>query len=273
MGKGDKNSNCTFYTTTDRMVLLARVLFCIGIVVVVGVFISIVLANMNNPISVFDLGKTSDFGNTFAGLTAPIIGLIGAGLTFAALYIQYEANQIQFNALKEQQFDATFFNYLNTHQLIYDRIQIRLDQIKKNIKEVQPNPPDHKEIFDALYFLLNERYKKREGDVLQKIEEFFDGNYYIIGGYIRGFMDIVEFVEKQQMKSNEKEKYISILLNSSTIDQLRILFYTIIWQAKDGNTNWKKLLNKYNFLDYLGNKKGHVQLIVPIDDKKAWEEI
>lgn len=48
--------------------------------------------------------KTGFIGDTLGGTLGPIIGIVGAILTFCAFYIRYEANQLQRLDLSKERF-------------------------------------------------------------------------------------------------------------------------------------------------------------------------
>jgi hypothetical protein len=66
---------------------------------------------------------TGVMGDTIGGITGPVIAFIAAILTFMAFYIQYEANIIQEEGLKnqevqilKQQFESRFFELITLHR-------------------------------------------------------------------------------------------------------------------------------------------------------------
>lgn len=60
--------------------------------------------------------KTALIGDTLGGVVGPIVAFIGVILTFAAFYIQYQANKVQRDALYIEQFESKFFELLRMHR-------------------------------------------------------------------------------------------------------------------------------------------------------------
>lgn len=83
--------------------------------------------------------KTGFIGDTIGGTVGPIVGFIGAILTFLAFYIQYQANQVQIRALTDQkisskkqedqiqlqQFESHFFELVKLHRENVQELEYR----------------------------------------------------------------------------------------------------------------------------------------------------
>lgn len=77
---------------------------------------------------------------------------------------------------------------------------------------------------------------------------FFEPRYYLINHYIRSYISIVEYVDGSGLLTfDEKKTYISMLRNMTTVDELRMHFYVILWLHQNDGIEWKWLLEKYNF--------------------------
>jgi hypothetical protein len=85
-----------------------------------------------------DFSHTGDIGSTIDGITAPFIGIAGMLLTFVAFYIQYDANEKQKMAIKDQNetiekqnilsstsaFENNLFELLRLHQTIVSELKL-----------------------------------------------------------------------------------------------------------------------------------------------------
>lgn len=58
-----------------------------------------------------DFTEKGEIGDTIAGTTAPIIGLVNAILLYFTLREQYRFNEHQIGISKEEQFKSTFLIY------------------------------------------------------------------------------------------------------------------------------------------------------------------
>lgn len=60
--------------------------------------------------------KSGEIGDTIGGISAPVIGILGMGLTFLAFYIQYEANKLQRADISRERFENQFYEMLRLHK-------------------------------------------------------------------------------------------------------------------------------------------------------------
>lgn len=73
--------------------------------------------------------KTGQIGDTIGGITAPVIGFMSALLIYFSFMIQYRANRLQWQAIKDEQI-------LNRMPIIIDEIEkiIEQDRLRQGIK-------------------------------------------------------------------------------------------------------------------------------------------
>jgi hypothetical protein len=76
---------------------------------------------------VFDYTVTGPIGDTIGGITAPIVGVICAGLTFLAFYLQYEANKILSQDSNQTSFENKFYEMLRLHKSNVEELSIELN--------------------------------------------------------------------------------------------------------------------------------------------------
>ena len=89
--------------------------------------------------------KTGFIGDTLGGTLGPIIGIVGAILTFSAFYIQYEANQLQRLDLAKERFENRFYELLRLHKENVSEMKIAARDIvtaKSTINDYSSLPKD-----------------------------------------------------------------------------------------------------------------------------------
>jgi uncharacterized membrane protein len=107
--------------------------------------------------------KTGVMGDTIGGIAGPIIGFIGAALTFLAFFIQYQANQIQINALNDQREATIQSDRQNKIQQIENNFFELLKIHRENVKEMNYRRNEGRNV---IVKILNEFY-----EVLEAVQE------------------------------------------------------------------------------------------------------
>lgn len=64
----------------------------------------------------YNFENTGTFGDAIGGSMSPIIGIVAAGLTFLAFWVQYDANQQQRKDIKLERFESRFYEMLHLHK-------------------------------------------------------------------------------------------------------------------------------------------------------------
>jgi len=116
----------------------------------------------------FESNERGPAGDAFNGILGPVIAWIAAILTFAAFYIQYEANQQQRKKLEEQsvevatdRFENKYFELIRLHRANVDEMNIQ-DLIKQRKVFI----PMFYE-FRYIYYLAEKYYKEFEKQVIE----------------------------------------------------------------------------------------------------------
>lgn len=91
----EKDKNKSIWKQFPTWVLIA------SLISVVIIFFLPMLFTQYNWLG-FDFEKTGEIGDTIGGIMTPFIAIVASGLTFAAFYMQYRANEIQIANFKEQ---------------------------------------------------------------------------------------------------------------------------------------------------------------------------
>ena len=112
----------------DALVKEAALLLSIAIVIILSFPIIFI---QSSPLGI-DLNNTGQIGDTIGGILAPFIAIIAAVLTFAAFYIQYQANQIQIKNFQHQvdisnvqRFESKFIDLIKLHRSNVEDINIK----------------------------------------------------------------------------------------------------------------------------------------------------
>lgn len=87
--------------------------FLVGILVAIAMPLIAILFNIGFG-SVFQ--NTGAVGDTIGGSMGPVIGILAAGLTFVAFWVQYEANQQQRKDIRLERFESRFYEMLRLHK-------------------------------------------------------------------------------------------------------------------------------------------------------------
>lgn len=74
--------------------------------------------------SAFDLTEFSNIGETIGGTTAPFIAFAGVILTFAAFYIQFDANREIRKDISRDRFESKFYEMLRLHRANVEEMEI-----------------------------------------------------------------------------------------------------------------------------------------------------
>jgi hypothetical protein len=188
-----------------------------------------------------DAIRFSNFGS-FVG------GIFGA-LSFILLIFIYMKSH-------EQSVDNSFFNLLQVHDSVVRELRSnkneidRLNKESKNLFESNlceslqsdlrdeclsyRSMPDANDYFEILYRILHIRYKYKNEDPWK----FFIDYNWRIGHYLKSFISIIEFIEKSKADNDKKLFYSRILKSRLTSDELRLIFYFIIYN-KDENDKYR----------------------------------
>lgn len=84
-----------------------------------------------------DLGDKGTVGDAFGGSLGPLVGLLGAAITFLAFWVQYQANEVQKTALKEQETNQKKQEKDLAKERFESRFYKQLEILKSNIEEIQ----------------------------------------------------------------------------------------------------------------------------------------
>ncbi len=185
------------WSQADVLVKEAALLLSIAIILIL-LFPLIFI--QSSPLGI-DFNKTGQIGDTIGGILAPFIAIIAAVLTFAAFYVQYQANQIQIRNFKDQ---MDISNVQRFESKFYDMIKLHIENVNSIFIEdylgnkiVGKNT--FKEFFEELrftFYLLKQKYGNDLDDInILKI------SYYI---YSYGIVNNILLNDQSLNLSSEK---------------------------------------------------------------------
>lgn len=203
-------------------------LYSIGCFITVAAFgIASVAAYKSCPLCVDELKELGAAGDAIAGLSAIVLGALGVAATFAAFYIQYQANvSLHKDSLKEG-FDRKFFELVQLFAQSVNTLQIKIEK-EKNFKDKTGDPyelvqgkkvfrlfhSDFFSFFDALANLFKERdvwvsnslmriaflivyYGRDSRELTQAVQDFYKiltNHHYILKDDLKDVDDLRERV-------------------------------------------------------------------------------
>ncbi|MCC6817915.1 MAG: hypothetical protein IT245_03365 [Bacteroidia bacterium] len=113
-------------TQVDSKKTITNIAIALGIALFVISFLPYIFTKW----SIINFTQTGQIGDTIGGIMSPFIGIIGALLTFAAFWVQFQANQKQFEAIENE--------YINhRRQEIENRVLYYFDLLKDLKKDVR----------------------------------------------------------------------------------------------------------------------------------------
>lgn len=217
-----------------------------------------------------DLSTDKDgyIGDTIGGISAPIIGIGAALLTFFAFWVQYKFNKEQSAFLQKERFENNFFEMLQLHESITNSLSV----IGLRAKE-KGNTIEHKgrDVFQFIYeeypilnplcFKAGSNSLPKGGNDLQGIRSLMmeggndrlekyasEGVVRSLDHYFRQLYRIFKYIDDAQSFLDDKERYSYVGIARSTLSkyELVMLFYNCL--SENGIKKFKPLIEKYAIL-------------------------
>ena len=196
--------------------------------------------------------KAYQIGGALNGLTAPILGVVMAIVTYLAFYIQWKANKQITQDMKIGRIETQFYQMLGLHRENVKGFRyIAKDSTEKDMHG--------REAFDKLRDIVRAAYNcSMKITPQEKIREAYDiifigndnrnfnchGHAVEIAHYIRQLFHIVKFVANNKDLSDEqKHEYLRQLRAQMSTDEQILLFYN--WYSGRGS-EWEN--DENNFL-------------------------
>lgn len=210
----------------------------------------------------FNPSITGAIGDTFGGTLGPMIALLAAFLTFLAFWIQYRANRIQENYIKQQRFEDTFFRLLDHYKKNLDSMDIR--DVNEDTRIMATGCECFKSMYVEMKRFIGENTKP------ENIAHYYDflQDYYKhdLHHYFRFLYHILKFIKQSEISENEKLKYSSILRATMSAYELVFIFYNCLHE--NGRSRFKQLIEEFSFLKNIDNN-----LIINIEQKNEYHPI
>lgn len=253
--------------------LLPIILFIISvpIILLILIFCILVLSKyfMHDNTALVNLSNSGQFLSGTVGILVSVL----VGIFVLGAFIE-QRNQISLSELSNQiqSFENGFFQLLN----LYEESITELDVSEAHIGEPRFEPEMYKgrkvfrRLYDVFYFnyqinSLNQDYfygndatepvtetKKRK--LLSLINYSYlelDAKYQpYIGYYFRNIYYIIVLINSSEFLSlRKKQFYMNILRSKISGFELILLFYNCL--SERGNTQFKKLIESYNFMEHI----------------------
>jgi hypothetical protein len=209
-------------------------IFCI--LIVIFVIMPLLLTQIS---SFFYFDSSSAFiGDTFGGITSPLIGFIAAVFTFFAFYIQYEANLLHAKNFKNQQIENIFFHMLQTLRSIKN--ELMLTEQNKTIQGkmclgyalIKLGEHDKKVNFSAKETLSTDKEtfiansSHRIEQITKAWNEFHKKNGDFLNEYYIYIYNIFDFIlNHSKIDSETQALYIKQFKAQLSNDEIALLFY------------------------------------------------
>ena len=153
------------------------------------------------------IDSKGEIGSVLGGITAPVVGLLGAILVYYALKEQIAANKLindQFEQQKivsiRQNFEQTFFNMLSNHHRIVEQLQInQMDIVNALIDEHDR----------AGRFFLRSRFGSSDVET--------DNNRNVFVGTYDVLIALLEYHDNEKITSEEGYQITEVSFNDHTI--------------------------------------------------------
>ncbi len=217
-------------------------------------------------------GSTSfgTFGDSFGALNTLFSGLAFAGLIWTIVLqrkeLQETRNEIkgqreqlanQYQVMKKDNFENTFFHLLSFHREIVDSMKFEenIDAYEGGIRSGTRTVVHNGGAFfdymvtSKLYGFLENRYHAGIYPNLKPYERFYKTFDKYFSHYHKHLYQIMLFVEKVDFADSEKIHYLRLLRAQFSSNELLLLLFHCL--SSYGREKFKPLLEKYQMLEHL----------------------
>lgn len=157
----------------------------------------------------------------------------------------------QNQTLRQQRFDNTFFQLLNTHSNIVSSMDLRKSSEKSSVIS------EGRDCFDIFYKRLDAYIKTQGGSKIvvnpktASIEKtcegyniFFEANQNNLGHYFRNLYHIIKYIDKSEI--DNKKTYTNFVRAQLSSHELALIFYNCL--SEYGSDKFKPLIERYALL-------------------------
>jgi hypothetical protein len=238
-----------------------KLIVTVSLIIVLAIWIGSIFINIKY---ISNWQTRGLFGDMFGSVNSLFSGLAFVGVILA-IFLQSHELSLQRKELKKTQkvlrgqkqqliiqnrtftkqtFENTFFQLLNSHQILVESLNIFfVDQKFTGTRYFAHLYSDFRSTYKNL-FLDNSNFEKHFPKVYN---QFFKTNQSQLSHYFRQLYNILLFIDKSEV--DDKIFYINLLRAKLSSNELLILFYNCI--SIYGKEKFKPLIESYNFLKYL----------------------
>ncbi|MGG0360258.1 putative phage abortive infection protein [Bacillus tropicus] len=215
-------------------------------------------------------------GDLLGGSTVPFFNIASILLILATIAIQREELTLtrdelkltraefkeQNTTLSIQRFENTFFQMVNLHNNLTSILRKNVSRSAGYLSPITEIELHGKAVITEALSELKRIYNQKSWTGEKSTEEtlgiikFSYATLYKdydneLGNYFRNLYHIIKFIDESDI--NEKQTYIRIIRAQLSTDELILLLYNGL--SDYGSTEVLKLLNRYNFLHNIENRK------------------
>ena len=224
----------------------------------------------------FDLSEesSSNIGNAIGGMTAPIVGMLAAFLTFCAFWVQYVFNEEQNVSIKTDLFERKLFEMINIHEGIVNSLRLDIEDEfgQVGLQDKIIIRKEGRDVFRLLYELypINTFSNSSFGIIIESgqrkgLRELFekDSNSYavyemsnvvgILDHYFNQLFVIYKMIdENKDLDDTEKRNYADIVRSKLSQYELVLLYHQGL---SSGGAQIKFLIERYSILKDIRKEK------------------
>ena len=215
----------------------------------------------------FDLSTevTARIGDSIGGMTAPIVGIGCAILTFFSFWIQYNFNKIQYNSIERERFENNLYEMLSIHESIVNSLKLEIPSAEN--PTIPLKTYEGRDIFKALYeiYPINKSENINEissSELYKGLKELFSNDKNlkiyekyeysevvgILDHYFRQLYHILKMICKNDnLEKGEKYYYASIVRSTLSQYELILLYYNCL--SAKGVEKFKPLIEEFTLFN------------------------
>ena len=225
--------------------------------------------------------KQGVFGDMFGASNALFTGLSFTGLIITILLQRRELKDTRDEVRKQgdilaiQRFENTFFTLINCHHQIVVDLRSNSYTLKNGVKDYTYY--EGRSVFTQLIGLIFNNVENDTSKFNSQYEKIYDGFGDKYSHYIRNIFQIVRIVDENKFHNNEeinkkeKEKYISIIWDQLSDNEITLIFYNCIYEQE--RPEFKKMIEKYTLMENAKDIFIHDELNMLYSEKAFNKEV
>ena len=195
-------------------------------------------------------GDFGVFGDYIGGTIGSIVGAISIYLVYITYTSQVKFARRQDEAMKRQQFEATYFSLLEQQQMIRSQLKGNIgDDTYEGILYIQVLKSQLSDALSELNYIQEQVTEENKVMLKNKINslymDFFLPNVSNLGHYFRHLYHILKYVDDSHL--SDSKKYADLLQSQLSNDELYLLAINGI--SNYGRKKMLPLMDKYGLLE------------------------